>query len=327
MSNRHRTIILIVLSFIGSFVPFAEGYALGKEIAVVTSQELPIYLEAVAGIKSIYDGRIREYDLKGDLEEAGRIVREISRHPPDLIITVGLLATVVARDNFQRTPIVYCMVINPDRFSLSGNNLTGVSLNISSFEAIRRLRELFPEAKKIGILYDPAKTKKTVEKDMQIAQTWGFTLTTKEVSSIKEMPDAFREIQNEIDLLWLIPDSTVVTPESLEFIFLKSFENRIPVIAFSKELLSRGAVLTFTPDYHSIGVEAGQVAKQILQGKSPADKPVSSVQKLHTSINLMVAKKMGIKIDLEAMYSMRNQIEIFTPPMNTRLKDSKMKIP
>ena len=261
------------------------------------------------------------------MEESGRVVREINRHPPDLILTVGLLATMAAKDNFQRTPIVYCMVFNPDRFSISGNNLTGVSLNISSFEAIRRLRELFPAANRIGILYDPAKSKRTVEKDMQIAHTWGFTLTTKEVSSIKEMPDAFREIQNEIDLLWLIPDSTVVTPESLEFIFLKSFENRIPVIAFSKELLSRGAVLTFSPDYHSVGVEAGQLANHILQGKSPADKPVSSVKKLHTSINLMVAKKLGIEIDREAMYSMRDQIEIFTPPMNTRLKIETKKNP
>ena len=320
--------MIIVLTYMIISITFTAEHAHGKEIAIITSQELPIYREAVAGIKSIYyDGKIREYDLKGDLEESGRVVREINRHPPDLILTVGLLATVVAKDSFQRTPIVYSMVFNPDRFSISGNNLTGVSLNISSFEAIRRLRELFPDAKKIGILYDPAKSRKTVEKDMQIAHTWGFTLIAKEVSSIKEMPVAFREIQNEIDLLWLIPDSTVVTPESLEFIFLKAFENRIPVIAFSKELLSRGAILTFSPDYHSVGVEAGQLARQILQGKSPANNPVSSVKKLHTSINLMVAKKLGIEIDRAAMYSMRDQIEIFTPPMNTRLKIETKKNP
>src|SRR3990172_2525485 len=183
--------MIIVLTSMIISITFAAEHAHGKEIAVITSQELPIYREAVAGIKSIYDGTIREYDLKGDLEESGRVVREINRHPPDLILTVGLLATVAAKDNFQRTPIVYCMVFNPDRFSISGNNLTGVSLNISSFEAIRRLRELFPAAKRIGILYDPAKSRRTVEKDMQIAQTWGFTLAAKEVSSIREMPEAF----------------------------------------------------------------------------------------------------------------------------------------
>jgi len=156
---------------------------------------------------------------------------------------------------------------------------------------------------------------------MQIAQTWGFTLTTKEVSSIKEMPDAFRDIQNEIDLLWLIPDSTVVTPESLEFIFLKTFESRIPVIAFSKDLLSRGALLTFSPDYHTVGIEAGRLANNILQGKPPpAAEAVNTVKKLQTSINIMVAKKMGIKINREAMYSLREELELYTPAINTSLK-------
>ncbi len=308
--------MIIVFSSMMACIAFAAQQADGAEIAVITSQELPIYREAVAGIKSIYDGKIRGYDLKGSLEESGRIVREINRHPPDVIIAVGLLATVVAKDNFPRTPIVFCMVINPDRFSITGNNLTGVSLNVSSIESIRRLRDLFPAAKKIGVLYDPAKSKRTIENEMQTAHAWGFTLISKEVSSIKEMPDAFREIQNEIDLLWLIPDSTVITPDSLEFIFLESFEQGIPVIAFSKELLGRGAVLTFSPDYHAVGAEAGQLAKQILHGKPPSRIPVSTVKKIHTSINLMVAKKMGIEIDRKAIYSMRDQIEIFTPPLN-----------
>ncbi|MCC6545096.1 MAG: ABC transporter substrate-binding protein [Nitrospirae bacterium] len=321
MINRLGILVIFVLSSMISFLAFAADHADGKEIAVIMSQELPVYREAVTGIKSIYDGKMREFDLKGDLEESGRVVREIKRHLPDLIISVGLLATVTAKNNFQHTPIVYCMVFNPDLFSISGSNLTGVNLNISSFEAIRRLRELFPEAKKIGILYDPAKSKRIVEKDMQIAQTWGFTLTTKEVSSIKEMPDAFRDIQNEIDLLWLIPDSTVVTPESLEFIFLKTFESRIPVIAFSKDLLSRGALLTFSPDYHTVGIEAGRLANNILQGKPPpAAEAVNTVKKLQTSINIMVAKKMGIKINREAMYSLREELELYTPAINTSLK-------
>ncbi len=319
MINRIGTFMIIVFSSLISVIAFTAEHADANEIAVIMSQELPIYREVVTGVKSVYDGQLREYDLKGDFEESGRIVREINRHPPELIIAVGLIATMVAKDNFKRTPVVYCMVLNPDRFSISGSNLTGVPLTISSFDAMRRLRDLFPEAKKIGILYDPAKTMKTVEKDMQIAQSWGFSLITKEVSTTKELPDAFRAIQHNVDLLWLIPDSTVVTPESLEFIFLKAFENRIPVIAFSRELLSRGAVITFSPDYQSIGAEAGHLASQLLQGKSPSNMHVSSGKKIRTSINLMVAKKMGIEINRKAMYSMRDQIEIFTPSLNTRL--------
>src|SRR4030067_1595631 len=212
------TIAVIFLMIIFFTLNLSQAY--GMEIAVIRSQDLPIYQEAVVGIKSIYKGKFREYNLKGDLDESGNIVRELRKHPPDAIIAVGPLATVVAKDNFKSTPVVFCMVLNPDRFSISGNNLTGVTLNVSSSETVPRLRELFPSARRIGILYDPGKTG-ILEKERQIAQSWGFTLIAKEVPSIKMLSDALREIQHNIDLLWLIPDSTVVTPESLEFIFLK----------------------------------------------------------------------------------------------------------
>jgi len=311
-----RTIAVIFLMIIFFTLNLSQAY--GMEIAVIRSQDLPIYQEAVAGIKSIYKGKFREYNLKGDLDESGNIVREIRKHPPDAIITVGLLATVAAKDNFKSTPIVFCMVLNPDRFSISsGNNITGVPLNVSSSETVPRLREIFPSAKRIGILYDPGKTG-MVEQERQVAQSWGFTLIAKEVPSVKMLPDALREIQHNIDLLWLIPDSTVVTPESLEFIFLRAFENNIPVITFSKELLSRGAVLTFSPDYHSIGEEAGRLVNHILQGKKPADLPIRPVKKIKTSINLVVAKKMGLEINQAAIYAMRDQIEIFNPGKTAR---------
>ena len=310
------TIAVIFLMIIFFTLNLSQAY--GMEIAVIRSQDLPIYQEAVAGIKSIYKGKFREYNLKGDLDESGNIVRELRKHPPDAIITVGLLATVVAKDNFKSTPIVFCMVLNPDRFSISsGNNITGVPLNVSSSETVPRLREIFPSAKRIGILYDPGKTG-MVEQERQVAQSWGFTLIAKEVPSVKMLPDAFREIQHNIDLLWLIPDSTVVTPESLEFIFLRAFENNIPVVTFSKELLSRGAVLTFSPDYRSIGEEAGRLVNHILQGKKPADLPIRPVKKIKTSINLVVAKKMGLEINQAAIYAMRDQIEIFNPGKTAR---------
>lgn len=310
LNIRNKIIAGLFIMIIFFTINLTQAY--GMEIAVIRSQGLPIYQEAVVGIKSIYKGKIREYDLKGDLNQSGNIVSEVRRHPPDAIIAVGLLATVVAKDNFKSTPVVFCMVLNPDRFSISGNNLTGVTLNISSSETVPRLRELFPSARRIGVLYDPGKTG-MLEQEKQIAQSWGFTLITREVPSIKMLSDAFSEIQHNIDLLWLIPDSTVVTPESLEFIFLRAFENNIPVITFSKELLSRGAVLTFSPDYSSIGEEAGRLVNQILQGKKPADLPIRPVKKIKTSINLVLAKKMGVEINQAAIYAMRDQIEIFNP--------------
>lgn len=221
MTTLYRIVFLITIFF---FIIPGASKASGAEIGVIKSQDLPTYQQALDGFESVYTGGIRVFDLKGDPGEAERVVMRLSKDPPDLILAIGLLAARVAKENFHDIPVIFCMVFDPVRFGLFGKNITGVALDIPPSEALSRIRNFFPEAKRIGVLFDPEKTGRTVDKALKTARQWGFSLISEEVHSAKDLPDALRSIQGKIDLLWMIPDSTVLTPESLNLIFLTSLD-------------------------------------------------------------------------------------------------------
>lgn len=276
-----------------------------EELTVIKSQDLPIYQQALEGFKKVYKGRLREFDLKGDPQEAEKIIKELNKHPTDLIIAIGLLASRVAKEDIKQTPIIFCMVFDPERFSLSNSKekITGVTLEIPLHDLFSRIRDLFPEIKKIGVLYDPKKSRRMISQAKDAAGPLGFSLLAAEVHSEKGLPAAFRGLLGKIDLLWMIPDSTVVTPESLDFILLTSFENNLPIITFSDDLVKRGAVAAFSPDYQAIGEEAGHLALRVLGGEDPSRIPIRQAPKIRLSVNLKTTKKMGIQFNSKVIQS------------------------
>ncbi|MBI5192072.1 MAG: ABC transporter substrate-binding protein [Nitrospirae bacterium] len=313
MNNKLR----IILIFSVFYFAVSVGTAFCSEIAVIKSQDLPIYQQALDGFKKIYRGKVSEYDLKGRPDESADIIIALKKDPPDLILTIGLYAARMAKENFSQTPVVYCMVYDPLRLSLSGGNITGVSLETNPMDTFMRIKDFFPSSKRIGVLFDPVKSGKTVNQAMIAAQRSGLTLIAEEVTSEKQIPDALRAIQHKIDLLWMIPDSTVVTAESIDFIFLTALENNTPVISFSDEMVRKGAVMAILPDYHSVGEQAGRLAIDILRGKSPAKIPVTLSEKIRTLINPGIAKKIGIEINADHVRSTKSyRIELYTPETN-----------
>ncbi|MFQ5779424.1 MAG: ABC transporter substrate-binding protein [Nitrospiria bacterium] len=290
-----RTVSLVICIVLFSCLDASQVD--GAEIGLLKSQDLPIYREALEGIKKVYRGDLREFDLKADPQESQRVVMALKRDPPDLILTIGLWATRVAKENFQQTPIIFSMVFDPDRFSLSGENITGVTLEVSASEVFSRIRDLFPEVKRIGVLYNPKKTGERIEQAEKAARVLGVSLISVPVRSEKDVPEGLRTLQPQIDLLWLVPDSTVVTPESVDFLLLTSFENNIPIVTFSDGFVRRGAAASFSPDYRAVGEQSARLALSVLQGENPVRLSIRPTEKIRLSFNVKIVKKMGIRFN------------------------------
>lgn len=267
------------------------------EVSIITSQDLPIYEQAYEGFNHIYKGVTIRYDLKGNLRESDKIIRKISDEPPDLIVAIGLLAATVAKENFRKIPIVFCIVVDPERYFLVGDNITGISLNVPVSETLSQIRNLFPDAKKMGVLYDPRKSRIIVEEAVNMGKTLGFSMSSQKVSSELALPDAMRSVLHESDLLWIIPDSTIIKQDSIDYIFFNTFEEHIPIITFSEDLLKEGALVAITPDYVFIGEQAGHLVLSVLSGKSPGSLFMQPAGKTRVIINQKIANKLGLKLD------------------------------
>src|SRR3990172_12451188 len=69
----------------------------------------------------------------------------------------------------------------------------------------------------------------------------------------------YKDIINRIDALWIIPDSTVVTKNSLDTIFKKTLKNRLSIFCTSSAIVKAGALISISPDYRYTGLQAAQL--------------------------------------------------------------------
>jgi putative ABC transport system substrate-binding protein len=131
---------------------------------------------------------------------------------------------------------------------------------------VRAIRELSGSARRIGVLFDPSLSAPLVAELEAACAAQGATLVKREVTAQKDVAPAARELLGRIDVLLLIPDTTVISAESFKFIAQTSLEAKIPMVGFSEGMAKAGAVLAIEAPFDQIGKKAADAAKKMLAG-------------------------------------------------------------
>jgi putative ABC transport system substrate-binding protein len=200
--------------------------------------------------------------------------------------------------------MIFVMVSNPPKHGLQGANLAGVSLDIPVQMQLARYKALVPTLKTLGVIYDPTKTGAMVTEARSTVATLGLQLLATPVSTPKEVPAAVRSLLGKIDALWMVPDDTVVTPESFKFLLLTAFENNLPFVTVSDIFVEAGALASLSPDYTDVGRQGCQLATDLESGRlRPAEVMVVPPAKVNLAINLKTASKIGLTLPPDIVQS------------------------
>jgi len=286
------------LSTIVSFLIFlilghgSSGAA--QEIVAVQSVRVAPYEEAIKGFKNVCDARIKELVLS-ELKETD-VVEKIAEIRPDMVLAIGMDALSMVR-RIENIPVVYLMVLNPQSVVSAERNITGVSMNIPQERQLRAFLDALPDLNSIGLLYDPDRTGYLAENVREAAREIGINLIAKEVHRSSDVPSLIKDMKGKIDAFWMLPDLTVITPETVEYLLLFSLENTVPILTFAKKYVESGALMSVGIDAFDIGTQAGEMAEKILSGRDVKDVQRVDARKAVISINLKVAGKLGVAID------------------------------
>lgn len=280
-------------------------------VVIIRGQQIPAYNSVVEGFekgckeRNIFIEKI--YDLKGGVEEGRKIIQSIKagKRKSDLILTVGILATALAKAQFSDTPIIFCMVIHHERFDLQGTNITGITAEVPVEYQFAFLKELLGDVRNVGVIYDPSKTGSIISMAIPAAKKLGFNLVQAKVASDKEATSALEEIASEIDALWIIPDSTVVTRSSLNVILETALKRHLPTFCHSRTIVKEGAMVSISPDYTDIGIKAARIAQTLLNSPT-ASLGIKQPDKFRLSLNTQTAKEIGA--DTSSIESLPNVI-------------------
>jgi putative ABC transport system substrate-binding protein len=270
--------------------------AFSQEILVVQNLRIKPYAEALEGFKTALNGKFR--DIQYTIRDGVDAAAAIRERKPDLILAVGMEALQKVK-RISHIPIVYIMVLNPSTVLNEEGNITGVGMTIAPEKQLALFHKVLPGTRRIGLLYDPKKSGLFVKRAQSAARDLRIELLSREVSHARAVPEVLKSLKGVVDALLLVPDTTVVTPETAELIMLFSLENAVPVCAFSAKYLEMGALMSLDVNAADMGRQAGGLAARILSGTKVNDLSAVDAENPIITINAAVARKLRIPLSDE----------------------------
>lgn len=298
-SIKHFVIFLIFFLIINCTSLIAAEV---KKVAIVKSADLTVYNAPVKKFKKYIQETLgftfKEYNIKGNEKTGKKILKIIKKEKYDLIFTLGIKATLLARKRIKKIPIVFAMVLNSEQYDLKNNNITGISLEIPSNVLFSQFTMIAPNIKKIGVLYHPDSSGAAIEKAIIELRKLGINLTAEKVFSEDNLPESFNKIASQVDGFWMTADPFIINKKNFKFLLKKTLALKIPFIAYSEPFVNAGALFSLSPDYFTIGSQAGAIVKNILVDKiSPGKIQVAPPIGTFLVINKKTALDIGIEFD------------------------------
>ncbi|MFN0063728.1 MAG: ABC transporter substrate-binding protein [Myxococcaceae bacterium] len=264
------------------------SFAAGPVIVLRASETPPYKL-----VESAFGGALGQptKSVSAATGDVNAIAKTALSESPALVFAIGASAAKAIADASPTSPLLYALVPNPARAGLKAQ-VPGVSMFASPQSQLRAIKALLPNAKRVGILFDPKLTANEVAELEKAASGAGLSLVKKSVDGAQQVAGAAREVLGKCDVLLLIPDTTVVSGDTFKFIAQASLEAKIPLVGFSQGMAKAGAVLAVEVGYDEIGKRAAGVAKKILAGASVgAESPDGAVV-----LNTKSAQLLGIAV-------------------------------
>lgn len=269
-------------------------------VSVILSSDIPPYRQAFEGFKGAVQGkngaaRFFEHNLA---KEGDGVMERIADEHPLLVFAVGPEASKLARERIRNLPVVSAMVLNAE--SLAGPNATGVSLDIPVRMKLEKIRRILPNAGRIGVIYSPASAHIYGEIS-QACRALGLQAVGREIASGKELHDTFDEMERRIDLLFMVPDTKIYFPKSIEYILMEGVKHKVPIVGLASSYTRAGAIVSFEADYADLGRQAGEMALRIAGGEKPSRIEPARPKRVKMSVNLVVAERLGIRVPPEVL--------------------------
>ncbi|MBM7315339.1 ABC transporter substrate-binding protein [Streptococcus suis] len=199
----------------------------------------------------------------------------------------------------SETPSVFTAVTDPVEAGLvnsmeaPGGNMTG-SVDATDVEGqIDMFLKVVPEAKTVGIFYNSSEVNSEVQAETakKALEAAGVSVVVKTVTSTNDVQQVMTSLAGQVDAIYLPTDNTVASTASTIGEILK--EAKVPAMGSDAAVLD-AALFTYGVDYHAIGVQAGELAVQILEGADPAELAVETPETAAIAVNEEMASAVGI---------------------------------
>jgi putative ABC transport system substrate-binding protein len=242
---------------------------------------------------------------QGDPQALQAAARDLVQQGVAILFAAGEEGIEAAKAATTRIPIVFAGATRDpigrglvQSLVRPGGNITGV-VDLGDELAGKRLeffRELVPGLKRVLVPYagnDPLSTLEA-QTYRAPARQLGIVLVEKPVQDREEAQAAFTKIRrSEVQGILLSHSLTWNVPG---FAIEAAARQGIPTMFPSAFYVQEGGLAAYGPDYYATGRQAARLVSKVIKGEKPGEIPVEANPKIEFTINLKVARKLGLQI-------------------------------
>ena len=245
-----------------------------------------------------------EQNAQGDSNTCSTIINSFVSSDVDLILANATPALQAAQAGTNEIPVLgtsvteYGVALGIDDFSGTvGGNISGTSDLAPLDEQAAMLNELFPDAKKVGLLYCSAEANSQYQVDTvkTALEELGYTCEYYAFSDSNDLTTIVTKAAEENDVLYVPTDNTAAA--NAELVNNVCQPAGVPVIAGEEGICRGCGVATLSISYYDLGVGTGKRAAKILTGEANiSEMPIEYAPQFTKKYNKSLCDALGITI-------------------------------
>ena len=263
------------------------------------------FVEGLAS-KGYKEGQNIAYDrqnAQADQSNLQNIAHRFVNNKVNLICAIATPAAQTVANVTSDIPIVATAVTDYKTAKLvkdnakPGTNVTGTTDMNPVEQQLDLLLKLVPNAKSVGTIYCSSEVNSQLQIEIlkKAAAAKGVTVNEATVSNVNDIQQAARSLVGKVQAIYVPTDNVLAS--AMPTLVSVTEEAKLPVICGEGGMVKAGGVATLGVDYYKLGFQAGEMAADILSGKSkPADMAIQAQKEFKAMVNLKEAEKIGLKV-------------------------------
>ena len=245
-----------------------------------------------------------EQNASGDAATCGTICNQLVAEGVDLMMGNATAALQAAAAASATIPVVgtsitdYATALEIEGWTgKTGTNITGTADLAPLDEQAAMIQELFPEAKKIGILYCSAEPNSVYQSDVisGYLKDMGFKVEVFTFADSNDVANVTAAACAAADVIYIPTDNTAAScTETIANVAIPAGK---PIVAGESGICSGCGVATLSIDYFDIGYAAGLMAYEILvNGANPGEMEIQYAPEVQKLFNEANCTALGIEV-------------------------------
>ncbi|MCR1902144.1 tryptophan ABC transporter substrate-binding protein [Ligilactobacillus apodemi] len=266
-----------------------------------------IHRGIIAGLKE--NGYVNGKTVKIDFQNAQNDqsnLKSMSQKFKDenaaVMIGIATAAAQSLANVTSTTPIVMGAISDPvgaglvKSLSHPGGNITGVMHKEPIDRQVKLIKQIMPNVTTIGVLHTSSddSSASEVKEFTKLAKKAGITVKDYTVTSTNDIAQVSATMASAVQAIYIPNDNTVAS--GFQTVLKNANQYNIPIFPSTSEMTQQGGLATVSVSQYELGKMTGQMAAEILNGKSPATMAVRYPKNGTIYLNQKQAKKLGITI-------------------------------